>query len=290
MNVHACQPFVEKTMTDISPMSQGVKPHSASESLSYGAEVGKFHSRLLRMPLAVEESREYWEHNAPKLSKKDKEIVAFEQRWFGNKSLSRVRTILRNFSDRFDAYPIALEVLQQWCPAELATRQNICHWHLQLSDPIYRQFSGVFLEQRRTNGQNSIDRDVVMRWIEQQLQKDWSSATTIRMASALITSVTNAGLCSDKTGTRQLIYPQVTDEALTYWLYFLRHLSFAGSLWSNPYFASVGLSGRLLEQRLNRLSDFSFQSIGDVYELDWKYEYLKAWATASLGLNLEDRA
>ena len=82
-------------------------------------------------------------------------IVAFEQRWFGNKSLSGVRTILRNFSDRFDAYPIALKVLQQWCPSELTTRQNICHWHLQLSDPIYRQFSGVYLEQRRAIAQQA---------------------------------------------------------------------------------------------------------------------------------------
>ena len=267
-----------------------VMEKSMTEIVAYGSEAEKSHSRLLRMSLGMEESREYWEHNNFKLSKKDKEIVAFEQRWFGNKSLSRVRTILRNFSDRFDAYPIALEVLQQWCPSELATRQNICHWHLQLSDPIYRQFSGVYLEQRRVNGQYSIDRDVVVRWIEQQLDKDWSSATTIRMATALITCATNAGLCSDKAGTRQLVYPQVTDESLTYLLYFLRHLTFSGSLWSNPYFASVGLNGKLLEQRLNRLSDFSFRSIGDVYELDWKYDDLKTWAIASLSLNWERKA
>ncbi|MFM2315032.1 MAG: hypothetical protein RLZZ04_4308 [Cyanobacteriota bacterium] len=232
-----------------------LEPSMTENILSCGAEVEKFHSRLLRMSLAIEESREYWEHNDLRLSKKDKEIVAFEKRWFGNKSLARVRTILKNFGDRFDTYPIALGVLQQWCPSELATRQNICHWHLQLSDPIYRQFSGIFLEQRRANGQHSIDRDVVVRWLKERLDKDWSSATTIRMATALITCASNAGLCSDKSGTRQLIYPQVTDEALTYWLYFLRHLSFAGSLWTNPYFASVGLSGRLLEQRLNRLQD-----------------------------------
>lgn len=281
---------IEKSMIDILRTSQGAECDSATVSLFYGAEVEKSHSRLLRMSLSVEESREYWQYNDPELSKKDKEIVAFEKRWFGNKSLSRVRTILRNFSDRFDAYPFALAVLQQWCPSELASRQNICHWHLQLSDPIYRQFSGVFLEQRRVNGQHSIDRDVVVRWIEQQLDKDWSSATTIRMATALITSATKAGLCSDKSGTRQLVYPQVTDEALTYWLYFLRYLTFSGSLWSNPYFASVGLNGRLLEQRLNRLPEFSFQCIGDVYELGWKYENLKAWAIASLGLNLEEKA
>ena len=279
---------LEKSMTDILQTSQQIL--KAPKTLSYGTEVEKSHSRLLKMSLAIEASREYWEQNDPKLSKKDREIIAFEKRWFGNKSLSRVRTILRNFSDRFDSYPLALEVLQQWCPSEPATRQNICHWHLQLSDPIYRQFSGVYLEQRQANGLDSIDRDVVVRWIEQQLNKDWSSATNIRMATALITCATNAGLCSDRPGTRQLTYPQVTDEALTYWLYFLRHLSFAGSLWSNPYFTSMGLSDRLLEQRLNRLPDFSFQSIGDVYDLSWKFENLKTWAISSLGLNLEEKA
>ena len=144
---------LEKGMTDIMRTSNDYECHSNSAFLSQGSEVEKSHSRLLRMSLAVEESREYWEHNDSSLSKKDIEIIAFEKRWFGNKSLSRVRTILRNFSDRFDVYPIALEVLQQWCPSELATRQNICHWHLQLSDPIYRQFSGVFLEQRRASSE-----------------------------------------------------------------------------------------------------------------------------------------
>ena len=31
-----------------------------------------------------------------------------------------------------------------------ATRQVICHWHAQLSDPIYRRFTGEFLIERRT--------------------------------------------------------------------------------------------------------------------------------------------
>lgn len=115
---------LEKGMTDIIQTSNSYECHSNPAFLSYGSEVEKSHSRLLRMSLAIEESREYWEHNDSKLSKKDKEIVAFEKRWFGNKSLSRVRTILRNFSTRFEAYPVALEILQHWCPSELASRQN----------------------------------------------------------------------------------------------------------------------------------------------------------------------
>ena len=124
---------------------------------------------------------------------------------------------------------------------------------MQLADSIYRTFTGVFLNQRRLQLNPSIERDVTARWVTQQLKSEWSSATTQRMATGLITSSAAAGLCTDNPGIRRLKYPQVTDEALTYWLYFLRHLCFQGSILDNPYLASVGLSEGELEQRLRRL-------------------------------------
>jgi hypothetical protein len=254
----------------------------------YGAEVNQFHTRLLRMPLATEESRAYWENLRVEIPKDKRVVVAFEERWFGNKSMARVETILKNFAYRFDAYPVALEVLQRWCPSNPTTRQNICHWHLQLSDPIYRSFSGIFLEQRRLHPEPTLDRDIVVRWVSGQLNNQWSSATTIRMATALMTCATTAGLCSDNPGTRRLVYPKVTDEALAYWLYFLRYLSFEGSLLNNPYLASVGLSESFLEQRLLRLPGLSFKRMGDLQDMGWQYPDLKSWAIHCLGLNWED--
>ena len=108
------------------------------------------------------------------------------------------------------------------------------------------------------------------------------------MATALITCAATAGLCSDRPGTRSLTYPQVTDEALAYWLYFLRYLSFEGSLLNNPYFAAVGLSDRL-EQRLLHLPGVSFQRMGDLEDFGWQYPNLKSWAIHCLGLSWEDR-
>jgi hypothetical protein len=46
---------------------------------------------------------------------------------------------------RFDAFPNALHVLQRWPHMSPDTRRVVCHWHLQLSDPLYRDFTGTFL-------------------------------------------------------------------------------------------------------------------------------------------------
>jgi hypothetical protein len=223
----------------------------AAQSMFHGKEVSQFHTRLLRTSLALEESRAYWEHFRIDIPKEQRAVVAFEERWFGSKSMARVRSLLLEFSHRFEAYPMSLEVLKHWRPNDPTTRQNICHWHMQLSDPIYRNFTGVFLEQRRLQPNSGIDRDIVARWVTQQLESEWSAATTFRMA---------------------------TDEALAYWLYFLRDLYFEGSLLSNPYFNSVGLFDSFLEQRLSRLPGLSFTRMGDLYDFGWHYVDLKSWA------------
>lgn len=271
----------------------GITKHQVLNKVSanfilHGKEVEQFHTRLLRTSLALEESRVYWEYSRINIPKEKRAVVAFEERWFGSRSMARVRSLLVELSHRFDAYPIALQVLGYWCPSDPTTRQNICHWYMQLTDPMYRTFTGVFLEQRRFQSNPSIDRDIVARWVTQKLESEWSAATTLRMATGLIATVADAGLCSKNVGTRSLQYPKVTDEALAYWLYFLRHLSFEGSLLNNPYFTSVGLSENFLEQRLRRLPGLTFNRMGDLYEFGWHYADLKSWAIQILGLKWEE--
>lgn len=250
----------------------------AAPSMFHGKEVSQFHTRLLRTSLALEESRAYWKHFSVDIPREQRAVIAFEERWFGSKSMARVRSLLVEFSHRFEAYPMSLAVLQHWQPNDPTTRQNICHWHMQLSDPIYRNFTGVFLEQRRLQPNSDIDRDIVARWVTQQLESEWSAATTFRLATGLIATAAAAGLCSENSGMRSLKYPKVTDEALAYWLYFLRDLYFEGSLLSNPYFNSVGLFESFLEQRLSRLPGLSFTRMGDLYDFGWHYVGLKSWA------------
>jgi len=258
-------------------------------ALSYGAEVTQFHTRMLRVSLAVEENRAYWEHLRLELPKEKRAVVAFEKRWFGSKSMERVRRLLAEFNHRYETYPVALEVLLHWCPSDPITRQNICHWHMQLADPMYRLFTGSFLEQRRQSTPN-IERDIAARWVAQQLKAEWSTSTIQRMATGLIASAADAGLCGEKPGIRSLLYPKVTDEALAYWFYFLRYLSFEGSMLNNPYLMSVGLTEGFLEQRLRKLPGLTFNRMGDLHEFDWQYEDLKSWAIATLGLAWEVEA
>ena len=241
------------------------------------------HTRLLRISLALEESRAYWNNLHLGIFKEKRSMVAFEERWFSNKSMDRVRRLMAEFHHRYDAYPVALAVLMKWQPGDLMTRQNICHWHLQLTDPLYRRFTGEFLEQRRMQENATIDRDIVARWVTSQTESDWAAATTQRMATGLIAAAAAADLCSHCAGSRLLMYPKVTDTALSYWLYFLRYLSFEGTLLENSYLASVGLREGFLEQRLRRLPSLAFNRMGELYDFGWKYSDLEAWASHSLG-------
>jgi hypothetical protein len=217
------------------------------------------------------------------MPKEQRAAVAFEERWFGSKSMARVRLFLGELHYRFDSFPAALEVLSCWRPADPITRQNICHWHLQLTDPTYRAFTGEFLEQRRDQGLTAIDRDVVARWLTQEFKLDWARVTLQRMASSLLTAAAAAGLCSSGSGSRTIVYPKVSNESLGYWLYFSRHLSFKGSQIDNPYLRSVGISKLNLEQRVRQLPGFNFSCMSDLHDFGWHYPDLQTWASEILG-------
>jgi hypothetical protein len=166
------------TITDISM-------HAKEETSS--------HTRLLKLALGLDDSRAYWAYVEPSVPPGPRAIQAFEQRWFGTKSLQRVRTLLANFSARYDAYPDALEVLRSWHDMDPVTRQVICHWHLQLSDPTYRHFTGEFLVQRKESAKPEFDRDVVTRWLT-SVFPGRAAATNLQYARKLISAATEAGL------------------------------------------------------------------------------------------------
>ena len=172
----------------------------------------------------VEDARAYWQHtdgSAPVDAK-----TAFDQYWFGARSLARVEVLLANFRQRFDAYPPSLSVLHRWAVMSPDSRRLICHWHLQLSDPIYRAFTGTFLVERRSMRDARVDRDVVLRWVRTQFPERWSETTCAQFASKLLSAASEAGLVSAKRDPRKLLFPKVPDLALTYLLYLLRNTRF----------------------------------------------------------------
>ncbi len=253
------------------------KPAPAAKAHGLQGEETVVHTRILRLALGVEESRAYWAHVDPALPAAPRAIQAFEHRWFGAKSLHRVRTLLANFAARYDAYPDALSVLRRWRSMDPPTRQVLCHFHLQLTDPLYRQFTGTFLVERRNGPEPRLDRDIVLRWVQREYPDRWGAATCIQFASKLLSAASEAGVVSPHRDPRTLLLPKVTDSALTYLMYLLRSLRFSGTLTANPYLASVGLSDGFLDQRLRALPGLRFRRMGDLTEFDWDFPNLLAF-------------
>jgi len=255
--------------------------------LVINAEATKEHTLLLRMALSAEDNRAYWENFRPEISKKEIAKVAFEERWFGNKSMARIQLLLTNFRRRFDLYPQALKVLCKWQPNDVKIRKNICHWHLQLADPIYRDFTGAFLNERRMHPEPRADRDIVARWLAQRIENKWAASTINRVSNNLISSAAEAGILSPVPGVRKLQHPHVDDLSLSYMLYLLREMKFNGTILSNPYLMSVGLIEGNLAQRLRRLKDLKFSLMGGLQEFDWAYIDLMDWANHTFSIHPE---
>lgn len=243
------------------------------------AEATEIHTQLIRLALGVEESRSYWENVDPAVPPADRPLLAFEQRWFGGKSLDWIRFLLASLAKRYDAFPEALEVLRRWKTMDAPTRQLVCHWHLQLSDPLYRRFTGQLLVDRRHLREPRVDRDAVLRWLKSEVPGRWSEATAVQIAGKLLTAASQAGLVSPK---RAVLLPKVPDAALGYLLHLLRSVRFAGTITDNPELASVGLVDGFLDQRLRTLPGVTFRRLGSVAEIEWEFPTLTAWAEATL--------
>ncbi len=244
------------------------------------SEAVEVHTRILKCTLEVENSREYWARVAR--GENPTAARAFEHCWFGDRSFERVAEILTHLRARYDPYPEALQVLASWKNMGPDTRRLVCHWHLQLSDPLYRAFTGSYLAERRDGGRASVTRDLATAWVEAQQPGRWSLTTRIQFASKLLSAAAAAGLVGGKRDPRPLQYPRVDDAALEYVVYLLRSVSHAGTLLANPYLASVGLEGGDLEDRLRRLEGLRFSRQGDLIDVGWRHPSLADWATDSL--------
>jgi hypothetical protein len=247
------------------------------------SEVTDIHTRLLKCALEVEESRAYWEHAAG--SRDTSARQAFDAYWFGAKSLARIDVLLTNMKARFDAFPSALSTLQRWVHMAPDTRRVVCHWHLQLTDPLYRKFAGDYLVERREGPRVDVTRDLVVSWVGQHGPGRWTMATRIQFASKLLSAAFSAGLVATNRDPRPIALPRVPDDALEYLMYLLREVQFEGSLLRNPYAASVGLEDSFLEERLRALPGLAFSRQGDLIDYGWRHTDLCAWADANIGMN-----
>ena len=246
------------------------------------AEATSFHTRLLKCALELDECRAYWEHYSPThatLSPSELSRLAFNDYWFGVRSLPRIEVLMTNLRARFDAFPPSLAALHGLTDLGPNARRAIAHWHLQLADPLYRAFTGHFLVHRRARA--DITRPLVQAFVV-DLDKDrrWTTPTHVQFASKLLSAAFTAGLVATHRYPRPLTFPRVPDDAIAYLLYLLRHITFEGTLLDNPYFSSVGLDPLSLEHRLRNSSVVTLRRQADLIDLDWAYPDLVTWAQA----------
>lgn len=247
------------------------------------SEATALHAGILHLALGADESRAYWAHVDPTVPRAERPQVAFEERWLGPKSLGRLKTLLRLLARRFDPFPQALDVLRRWSPMDPVDRRLICHWHVQLTDPIYRAFTGEYLPGRRSAGRREVYFDGAQGWVRRHYPDRWAPATEYDYASKLLSAAFQAGLLASRHDPRALVTPRVSPLALGYALYLLRSLEFEGTLLDNPYLRSVGLEGEALAARLQALPGVRFRRMGHLQDLDWQAPDLAAWFTAQRG-------
>lgn len=248
--------------------------------MSRPCEETQIHTRLMKCALEVEESRAYWQHTDGREKVTPQE--AFDAYWFGARSMPRIKVLLVNMRARFDAFPPSLEVLHRWHSMSPDTRKLICHWHLQLSDPLYRDFTGRYLVARWQGARPEVTRDLVTRWVGEQGPERWTMSTRIQIASKLLSAAHAAGLVAGNRDPRPLVFPRVPDDALEYAVYLLREVDGDRTLLDNAYFASLGLTGGVLEDRLRGLPGLCFRRQGDLIEFGWRYPDLATWGAANL--------
>ncbi len=243
------------------------------------AESGKVHSRILKMTLCVPESVAYWKAPVVPGTASERARFAFDGHWFGAKSEARVRTLISHLDLRFDAYPSALAALRFWQPPS-DVAPWICHLHTQLSDPVYRRFSGEYLPERLAKGYSTVDRDAVARWVDEHWAGRWAPVTCVKFGGNMLATAFETGLLTDGKDPRKLTAPRVPVVALEYLLYLLRETTVEGGLLDSPYFRSVAPDESSQSYALGALRAVRLKSLGDVREFDWTYPDLMSWASA----------
>jgi len=244
------------------------------------SEVTVVHTRILRCMLAVDDCYAYWRKVDTSVPLDQRARVAFERRWFGTKSEARLRTIMTDMVERFDAFPEALALLQRLGSVPAVLRPWICHLHTQLADPIYRRFTGDLLPERRKQGLLAIDRDTVARWVDALEPGRWTASTCIKFGSNLLSAAGEAGLVVGRRDARRIATEAGPDVIVGYALYLLRNVSNAGSLTDNPYLRSIGVGGGRLPARIPGVR---VAELGGVVDVTWGYPDLTAWGLETLG-------
>src|SRR5262245_39197662 len=87
---------------------------------------------------------------------------------------------------------------------------------VQLTDPLYRTFSGTFLPERPETIRPSVRRQAAIDWVAELDPPRWALKTQIRFATRLLSCSLGAGLLGGNRDPRDAVTPRVPDEVLSY--------------------------------------------------------------------------
>jgi hypothetical protein len=272
-------------VSSATPESHGSRAatHGSASVRRAPAEVTEVHTRILRNMLATDDSYAYWQRIDPSTPLADRAHTAFERRWFGTKSEARVRTLMTDMAERFDAFPEALAALHSLGAISASLRPFICHLHTQLADPLYRRFTGDHLPELRAHGRDDVDRNGVARWVDGLEPRRWSSTTTVKFGSNLLATAFEVGLVAGRRDPRKLAPLQIPDVIVGYALYLLRGVSIAEPLLDNAYLRSLGVTREGFRTFAPRVPGIRFAELGGASELTFEHASLREWAPLYLG-------
>lgn len=174
-------------------------------------EVTSPHTGLLRLGLALPQSMLFWQKATQDLGVPELAEQAVQESWFPELSEKRARYMIGQLQKRF---PFELRQLLGFAPRlESIQNQVLCHWILQLTDPLYRNYTAEFLLACWSRPTTTVTVDESAEWVSRQrLCSAWQPVTVRRMASGLLSAATDAGLClGSGRAERELRLPPVTE-------------------------------------------------------------------------------
>lgn len=167
------------------------------------------------MGLEVNSSVIFWQRSQPEETPQERRLRALSEKWYPALSEARVRYLLGQFEKRFP--PAALSLLKPWGNHLEQQAPLICHWHLQWSDPLYRDFTSSYLVETWAKAEAQVSVTSVDLWLVQRGgHTTWSESTRRRLASGLLTATKEAGFLLGQGREKTLRPVTVSDECLAY--------------------------------------------------------------------------
>lgn len=166
------------------------------------------------MGLEVGLSQTFWSRAEAGEGAKDRWLRAREQAWYPALSEARLRYVMSELERRFPTR--ALTALDKWRPNQ-GQAPLVCHWHLQWSDPLYRDFSSGFLVGAWAKLDARVCVSDVDQWLAQRgSHPDWLPSTRRRLASGLLSAACEAGFLKGSGRDKELRTVMADAECISY--------------------------------------------------------------------------